>query len=130
VFVRFVVGEVDGESERELGLFKAVRNLRGAGSLFTYEERLHDSILRWFGENLAQPTRFTNSKPPYYRKKSKAISWFKHSAGQHIAKIRELAAILENHGVHVRMLKSTRVGYVVYEDEHQVTAEPFADLER
>ena len=130
VLVRFVVGEVDGESERELGLFKAVQDLRKAGSLFTYEEKLHDSVLRWFDENLERPTRFTNSKPPYYRKKSKAISWFKHSASQHIAKIRELAAILENHGVNVRMLKSSRFGYVVYEDDHQVTAEPFADMKR
>jgi hypothetical protein len=130
VFIRFVIAEVDRESERELGLFQAVRNLRKAGRLFAHEERLHDSILRWFDENLERPTRFTNSKPPYYRKKSKAISWFKHSASQHIAMIRELAAVLENHGVHVRMLKSKRVGYVVYEDDHQVTAEPFADTKR
>jgi hypothetical protein len=130
VFIRFVVSEVSGESERELGLFMAVQKLRRAGTLFTYEEKLHDSILRWFSENLKRPSRFTNSKPPYYRKKSKAISWFRHSASQHIAKIRELAAILVNHGLHVRMMKSKRVGYVVYEDEYQVTAEPFADVER
>ena len=42
--------------------------------------------------------------------------------------MRELVAILETHGVAVRMLKAQRVGYVVYEDEYQVVAEPFADM--
>jgi len=28
----------------------------------------------------------------------------------------------------VQMLKSDRAGYVVYEDEYQVVAEPFADM--
>ena len=36
--------------------------------------------------------------------------------------------MLENHGVHVRNLKAKRVGYVVYEDEHQIVAQPFADM--
>ena len=36
--------------------------------------------------------------------------------------------ILEENGVLTRMLKAPKVGYVVYEDEHQVVAEPFADM--
>jgi hypothetical protein len=36
--------------------------------------------------------------------------------------------ILEQHSVCVRVLKTDRPGYIVYEDEHQVVAEPFADL--
>ena len=39
-----------------------------------------------------------------------------------------MVAILENHGVYVRNLKAKRVGYVVYEDEHQIVAQPFADM--
>ena len=73
-------------------------------------------------------TRFTASKGPFYRKKSRALSWFKDSAREHIAQARNLAAILQNHCVPVRMLKTDRVGYVVYEDEYQVVAEPFADV--
>ena len=50
---------------------------------------------------------------------------------QHIDRgwIRGLVAILQNHGIPVRMLKADRVGYVVYEDEYQVVAEPFADTQ-
>jgi hypothetical protein len=29
----------------------------------------------------------------------------------------------------VRTIKAKRVGYVVYEDEYQIVAEPFADTE-
>ncbi len=83
----------------------------------------------WFNKNLGKPTRFTASKPPFYRKKNKAICWFKHTASEHLARVRELAAILDNHGVPVRTLKAKRVGYVVYEDEYQIVAEPFADTE-
>lgn len=36
--------------------------------------------------------------------------------------------ILEQHNVYVRVLKTDRPGYIVYEDQHQVVAEPFADL--
>jgi len=129
MYLRFVVADIDEVSGRELGVFHAVRNLRQVGNLYAYEEEHHDSVRQWFNENLERPTRFTASKPPFYRKQSKALSWFKDSAHEHIARVRELVAILQNHGVPVRMLKTDRVGYVVYEDEYQVVAEPFADVQ-
>jgi len=62
-----------------------------------------------------------------YRKPNKARSWFKNNAKDHLAHIRDLVAILQNHGIAVRMLKTDRVGYVVYEDEFQIVAEPFTN---
>jgi hypothetical protein len=126
MFLRFVISEIDDESQRELGIFQAIDRLRRRGVLSHYEEQQDDSIGKWFDKNLAKPTRFTASKPPFYRKKSKAISWFKDTAHEHIAHVRMLVAILQNHGISVRMLTTDRVGYVVYEDEHQIVAEPFA----
>jgi hypothetical protein len=126
MYLRFVVADIDEDSERELGVFQAVGNLREDGDLYPNEEEQHDLIRQWFNDNLEKPTRFTASKPPFYRKKSKAISWFKDSAHEHLARVRSLVAILQNHGVLVRMLKTERVGYVVYEDEYQIVAEPFA----
>ncbi len=38
-----------------------------------------------------------------------------------------LAEILREHGYTVSRITEHRVGYIVYEDEHQVVAEPFAD---
>jgi hypothetical protein len=72
--------------------------------------------------------RFTAAKAPFCRKKNRALSWFKDTAIDHIAQIRELVAILEDHGVHVQTFKVKRVGYVVYEDDYQIVAEPFADM--
>jgi len=53
--------------------------------------------------------------------------WFKASAKDHIDKIREIIAVLENYDVSVRMIKTERPGYVVYEDQFQIVAVPFAD---
>jgi len=56
------------------------------------------------------------------------VCWFKSSARAHLAKIHEMICVLEQHEVYVRTLKAHRPGYIVYEDEHQVVAEPFSDL--
>lgn len=126
MYLRFVVGEIDEDSQRELGVFHAVGYLRDQRKLFQYEKEQHDLIYEWFKKNLEKPTRFTTSKAPCYRKKNRAISWFKDSAHEHLNRIRSLVAILENHDVAVQMLKTNRVGYVVYEDEYQIVAEPFS----
>src|SRR3989442_13315275 len=71
MYLRFVVTDIDEDSERALGVFHAVRYIRDAGRLYTYEEDQHDMIRWWFNENLERPTRFTASKAPFYRKKSR-----------------------------------------------------------
>lgn len=68
MYLRFVVGEVDDDSERELGVFHAVGNLRRGEQLDIHEKEQHDSIVEWFDKHLRKPTRFTASKPPFYRK--------------------------------------------------------------
>src|SRR5262249_45245061 len=111
MYLRFVVAEIDTDSERALGVFHAVRYLRDAGRLYPYEEDQHEMLRSWFDENLERPTRFTAAKAPFHRKKNRALSWFKDTAVEHVARICELVAILENHGVNVRTLKAKRVGY-------------------
>ena len=100
--------------------------LRRRGVLTAHEELQEKAIREWFNRNLEKPTRFTTSKPPYHNKKSKAISWFKDSARVHISQVRLFVTILERHGVSVQMLTTRRVGYIAYEDEYQIVAEPFA----
>lgn len=41
--------------------------------------------------------------------------------------MREIAAILEAHGVITEMIRTERPGYIVYQDEYQIVAEPFMD---
>ena len=130
MYIRFAVADIDGDSGHERGVFQALDHLQRKGKLYPHEEDQWRFLEDWFDKNLAKPSRFTGSKPPYYRKKNRAISWFKDTAHEHIRRIREMVTILENHGVAVRMLKTDRVGYVVYEDEYQVVAEAFADMRR
>src|SRR5713226_7865118 len=127
MFLRFVTPELHEDSQQELGVFQAAGKLRDGGMLSDYEKALLQEIRDWFNINLEKPTRFTSAKPPYYRKRQNGISWFKDSAHQHIGKMREIAFLLEHHHIPVRMLKTSRPGYVVYEDEFQIVAVPFAD---
>ena len=55
-----------------------------------------------------------------------AVSWFKVSAHEHIARARELAALLEQYGVPTRMLTTERPGYVVQRNTAVVGANAFA----
>lgn len=127
MYIRFAVSSIDNESGRGLGIFHAAFNLASAGQLYVGEWEALYTARMWFCENLERPTRFTNSKRLYYRKPRRAICWFKNTASEHIARARVLVEIVRNHDIEVRMLKADRVGYVVYEDEYQVAAEPFAD---
>ncbi len=127
MYLRFVVKEINEDSGRELGVFHAIRYVRDEGKLSADQLEQCESIMQWFSEHLERPTRFTAAKPPYYRKQNKAISWFKDTAHAHLGQIWELVGILQQHGVEVRMLRAERVGYVVYEDEFQIVAEPFSD---
>jgi hypothetical protein len=128
VYLRFAIATKDEDSGRGLGIFHAAGDLRDRGELESWEADYLSDLRGWFNQHLDKPDRFTASKPPFYRKQSKAIAWFKDTALDHIEKVREMASILERHGVNVTTFRTERVGYVVYEDEFQIVAEPFSDI--
>lgn len=61
---------------------------------------------------------------------SRAPPWSTSSAQEHLIHLRRLAALTEVGGTVVDESRTTRPGYVVYEDAHQVVALPFADTPR
>jgi hypothetical protein len=124
-FVRFVVHTKDEHSGRRTGIFQAVAKLSNSTKLSGEEWWRLRHIRDWFNDNLEKPTRFSLSAKP--NKKAQAIGWFKESAVEHLTQIRAMILILESHGVVVERIRTQRPGYVVYEDEHQVAAYPFAD---
>jgi hypothetical protein len=124
-FVRFVAHTKDHRSGRRVGVFHAARRLSDWPHLSQeYCDRL-DEIRQWFNQNLERPKRLSLSAKP--NKQAQAISWFKESAIEHITQIRAMISILEKHGITVERIRTQRPGYIVYEDEHQVAAYPFAD---
>ena len=60
----------------------------------------------------------------------RAICWFKPTAHEHLSRAWQMVGILERGGVPVYMVKAKDAGYILYEDEAQVFAVPFAETRR
>ncbi len=123
MYIRFVIANRDEDSGKRQGLFQAIYDLEKAGELLPHEQAQYDKIYEWFRSNLRKPRSLSRSSRPHA--KNVTISWFKDSANTHISKMRELEAILRDHGVETETLRTKRPGYIVYEDDYQVAAEPF-----
>jgi hypothetical protein len=84
--------------------------------------------IEWFELNLAVPERFNRTKSKgWYRRETRGISWLRASAADHLAAMASLAACIAKCGHPTAEVRTERVGYVVYEDDIQVVAEPFRD---
>ena len=85
-------------------------------------------LIGWIEAQVPLPDRFnrTTSKG-WYRRTPRGISWLRASASRHLDVFRALAALVTTCGCDVAELRETRVGYVAYEDDVQVVAEPFRD---
>lgn len=125
IFVRFVVLTPDPDSGHRQGLFIAMSNLNRRGALMAREQVVWNDLQAWFDLHLERPDRFARAGRAHAKKA--ALCWFKPDATEHIDGMRKIAVILEAHGHHVEMIRSDRPGYIVYEDEHQIAAEPFRD---
>lgn len=125
LYLRLIVGKTHGSHGNRSGVFHACYELRREQRLSPQEDDELSASLKWFERNLTTPNRFTRSG--YSRAESTALSWFKPSATDCIKRIRRMVEILEAHGILAEILKTDRPGYVVYEDDHQIVATPFAD---
>jgi hypothetical protein len=128
VFLRFVVSRFNASSGVREGLFPSAYALRREGLLPSHDREELDTLLTWFDDNLALPDRFnrTTSKG-YYRRATAGIAWLKPTAVNHVEKMRALASLLGRNGCATEVIESDRPGYVTYEDDVQVIAEPFRD---
>lgn len=128
MYLRFIAPTTNRESEVRDGLFAAAWRLRQDPALPAADEGLLRDLMTWFGSNMRMPDRFNRTKSKgHYRRAAKGLSWFKDTATDHIARMRQIAEILERHGIHTETVHTDRPGYIVYEDEHQIVAEPFND---
>ena len=127
-FVRFIVAERHPESGVEDGLFGIAYERREDPAVSVEDRRELHACLSWLDEHLKVPERFNRSRSKgYYRRATRGISWFRDSAVECIGRMHRIKAVLERYGHHVTMLSETRVGYVIYEDDVQVVAEPFSE---
>ena len=118
-YIRFVIGRKDEDSQVEQGIFQAAalalewHNITGADA-----EELNE-LRAWFSSNLEKPTSFGRDKLRL------GICWFKAESTGHISRIWEIVRILERNGIYVKKIRTDKPGYVIYEDEWQLVAEPF-----
>jgi hypothetical protein len=124
MFIRFVSGEIDEDSRVSAGLFCAASELRSSGGLPGYEFDALEKLKIWFDDHLESPFDHLPRGDRY----GPAISWFKATAREHLAKAWELVAILERNDILIWTIRSPRTGYVYYEDDVQVFARPYDDV--
>lgn len=131
VFLRFVLLRARPDTGVEDGIFSAAYRLRDTVDTPVSDRARLERLLSWFETNLATPTRFNRTKSKgYYRRNTAGVSWLKPTAGEHLTKMRELTVILQENGYRVSQVTTKTPGYVVFEDDHQVVAEPFRDARK
>lgn len=131
MYLRFVYPRtVEGMCSRE-GFLQAAAELANDPLTDPRVSARIDEIRVWFAGHLERPDRFSR-KDPRRRgaAETRGLSWFKPSAKDHISKAFALKAILEEFGYPIEVLKENRIGYVVYEDDHQAVAEPFSETRK
>ena len=123
MFVRFIVAIQHRDTNEPMGIFAAIKLLPRVGRVADWDERRLAELTEWFRTHLPFPARTARTQRP--NGPHRALSWFRSTASVHIAQARELAAVLEANDIRTHMVTSDRPGYVVYQDEFQVLAEPF-----
>jgi hypothetical protein len=118
-YVRFVIGRKDEESHVEQGIFHAVGQALEWQTITGPDADELNELRDWFGENLEKPASFGRDKHLL------GICWFKTASDAHISRIWQMVQILERNGIYVKKIRTDKPGYVIYEDEWQLVAEPF-----
>jgi hypothetical protein len=126
--IRFVTSSRHPPYGHRTGFFRTAYALWRESKLPQPDATELRALLDWFSDNLAIPQRFAASKGTSAQ--GTGISWVRASAHQHVSRLRRLAALIETSGIFVAELRTTRPGYVLYQDDHQVVALPFADTPR
>jgi len=118
-YIPFVVGSKDEDSHVELGVFQAAISALESKQITGSDANELDELGKWFDKNLERPASFGRGKHLL------GICWFKSDASEHIARLWEMVGILERNGIYAKKIRTGKPGYVVYEDDCQLVAEPF-----
>lgn len=122
MYIRFVVGG-DRDDHRHLdGIVSEAQRLRKTGALSVHEEAWLEEHFHWLNIHLPVPPYRESNWPRF------AAAWFKDSATDPIRRMRAIAALLEQHGLSVRTLRSKNPGKIHYEDAFQVVVREWNSL--
>ena len=122
MFIRFIAEFKNEDDELEKGVFQAAGFIRQSHKTYDYDKNHLLELKDWFNQNLEKPNRFNKAK----RKNglNVSLSWFKSSATEHLQKMYEMKVILDKYEIEVTIIKRENPGYIIYEDEYQVSTLP------
>jgi hypothetical protein len=125
VYVRFVCFLlVPGQRRQRLGLFQALEHARTSETAEDWALVEAETCNDWFHDHLEAPSRFQRGGE-WGRPGQPGPSWFKADAAEaQIKMMHRLKRALEGCGLHVEVLTTHDPGVIIFEDEHQVVAEP------
>jgi hypothetical protein len=120
MFIRFVVGS-DGDHHRSLtGIVTEARLLRDKGHLDEYQTSRLEETYAWLSDNLPVP--------PFKQLPRDVVCWFRDEAGEPVQRMWDIASLLKECGVPVRLLRSAHPGRILYEDDYQIVVEEWQSL--
>jgi hypothetical protein len=130
MFVRFVVQQRLPNMPARQGIFSPAYALLRQTEAFAGAHGLISEHLDWFDKRLLVPEKFNRSKSKgAYRRNPKGLSWFYDNGNEAVVHAIQLSEILELCDGPVDQIRANRIGYVLYQDEFQVIAEPFTDTQ-
>jgi hypothetical protein len=120
MYLRFVAGG-DSEDGRWLtGVITTARVLMDECRLEPHQVELVNATYDWLNEHVPCPPFKHNRESKKWS--ADAVAWFLPEATEAIKHMWDLVAVLKDHGVPVRVLRTTHPGMIVYRDEYQVVA--------
>ena len=125
-YLRFVIQERSKDSGYRYGFLRGAEVIRRRGTLSVHEDQRLREIFEWFNRRLPGPSKVSRTRNASH-KVSRCLAWFKDSASEHIALAREVVELLREHNFTVETIFTERPGFIVYDDEFQVVAEPFSE---
>ncbi|MBR7833984.1 hypothetical protein KDL01_11960 [Actinospica durhamensis] len=122
VFVRYQATQ-PGRTGLRSGVFGLVNGLHKRGELTPEQAEFRRVGNAWYHAHLSDPGALA---PEVYDRAlhPRSSAWFKESAVEMIEQVAGYLEILDAHGVAWELVRSTDPGEILYEDVHQVIAEP------
>jgi hypothetical protein len=127
MYLRFVTSEKLPNMSARRGIFGPAYSLLRRPEFVPHSNAHIAEQMEWFEKNLKIPERFNRSKSKgAYRRDTKGLAWFRDNGNEAVLRGRQLAEVLILCDVVVEAIRTDRIGYVIYEDDFQAIAEPFA----
>lgn len=120
-YIRSVCFRLVERQRQRLGIFQALEEARDCAFAPAWALRQIGEVYGWFKENLAVPNRCEQS---YGGRGRPGLSWFKPVATEHVRQMHQLRLAVEECGVLVQILTTRDPGSILWQDEHQLVADP------